>query len=124
MAPTVRQTIERYWTAVNARDWDVFASLLHETCIYEIPQTRERVRGREAITEFNATFPGDWTLELERAVTDEAQAVSQIVFRLNGEEQQAITFFDFEDGQIRRITEYWPEPYDPPRRMTDVVERY
>lgn len=30
--------------------------------VYEIPQTRERIRGRDAYLQFNREYPGDWHL--------------------------------------------------------------
>ena len=52
------------------------------------------------------------------------QAVSQIVFRVNDEEQPGISFFEFKDGLIHWVVEFWPEPYDPPARQFDAIERY
>ena len=124
MANIHKIIIEEYWKAANDRDWVTFESLLHEDIVYEIPQTRERIRGRVAFREFNATYPGDWTLKIVSLVADEFQAVSQIVFRVNDEEQSAISFFGFKNALINRIVEFWPEPYDPPARQTDSIERY
>ena len=61
-----QQRIQRYAETLNARDLTAVGDLLHEDVLYEVPQTRERVRGREAYLEFNLTFPGDWTLEAVR----------------------------------------------------------
>ena len=98
--------------------------MLHEEVVYTIPQTRERVRGRKDYTDFNATFPGDWHVEINHSVTEEHQGVSLTTFRLGDQAQTCITFFDFEDGLIHRIVDYWPEPYEPPARMSKYVERY
>ena len=124
MVNTHKKIIEKYWKAANDRDWVIFESLLHEDIVYEIPQTRERIRGRAAFSEFNATYPGDWTLKIVRLVVDESQAVSQIVFRVNDEEQSGISFFEFKNGLIHRIVEFWPTPYDPPVRQSNSIEQY
>jgi hypothetical protein len=92
--------------------------------LYEVPQTQERVRGRSAYVEFNATYPGDWSLEIEHIVANGQQAVSKVAFDVDGETATGITFFEFRDGLIARITDYWPESYEPPARMTDRIERY
>ncbi len=120
---TYKQIIERYWQAANDRDWDTFESLLHQDIVYELPQTRERIRGHTAFREFNASYPGDWTLEIVHLVVDEHQAVSQIAFHVDNEEQAGISFFEIRDGLIRRIVEFWPDPYDPPVRQFDAIER-
>jgi hypothetical protein len=116
--------IEGYWQAANARDWGTFAALLHEDVVYEIPQTRERVRGRAAYVDFNATYPGDWTLEIVKLVANEQGAVSQIAFRTGHQEEPGITFFEFKEGLIYRITDFWPVAYEPPLRHSRYVERY
>ena len=49
-------------TTLEARDWDAWEALMSPDVVYEIPQSRERIRGRAAYREFNETFPGDWHL--------------------------------------------------------------
>ena len=124
MTNTYKDLVEKYWKTANVRDWETFESLLHKDILYELPQTRERIRGRVAFREFNATYPGDWTLEIVRLVGDEYQAVSQINFRVNDEEQSGISFFEFRNGLIYRIVEFWPTPYEPPVRQSHSIERY
>lgn len=118
------ELVERYWLAAQARDWETFGRLVDPGVLYEVPQTRERVRGREGYLDFNATYPGEWTLEIEEIVADERRAVSRVSFDVDGETATGITFFEFRDGLISRITDYWPEAYDPPARMSRFVERY
>jgi ketosteroid isomerase-like protein len=119
-----RQRVHDYWQSANQRDWDGFARLLHPDVVYDVPQTRERVRGQAAYVAFNRTYPGEWTAELTSVVADEAQAVSKIRFHIDGQDCIGIAFFAFRDGLISRIVDYWPEPYEPPARMTPVIERY
>lgn len=116
--------VEQYWQTVNDRDWPAFGALLHEEMVYEIPQTRERVRGKDAYIDFNKTYPGDWTLEIVTLVADQHRAVSQIAFRDDGQEQTGISFFEFKDGLIYRITDFWPVAYEPPMRQSRFIERY
>ena len=124
MTNTSIESIKKYWKTVNLRDWETFESLLHENIIYDLPQSRERIHGRVAFREFNAAYPGDWTLEIVRLVGDENQAVSQINFQVNDEEQPGISFFEFRNGLIYRIVEFWPAPYEPPVRQSHSIERY
>jgi SnoaL-like domain len=120
---TKHQLIETYFQSLNARDWIGFLATLHENVLYEVPQTRERVRGREAYLDFNVTFPGAWSLEACRVVADELRGAAEVVFRLEGESVPAVVFFEFSDGLISRVTDYWPESYEPPVRVCRFVER-
>ena len=117
------QRIQAFVTALNARDWTAFGDLLHEDVLYEVPQTRERVRGREAYLDFNQTFPGDWTLQAVRVIADAERGCAEINFRVSNQVMPAIAFFEFKDGLIARITDYWPDSYEPPARASRFVER-
>ena len=121
-----RDVVAAYWAAAEARDWDRFAGLVAEQVVYEGPQTRERVRGRAAYIRFNAEgFPGDWHLEVERIVGQGRHAASWIQMTDAGERYPGLCFFDLdEDGQIARITDFWPQPYELPASRTHLVERF
>jgi ketosteroid isomerase-like protein len=120
---TNHQRIEAYFQTLNARDWTAFAAILHPEVLYEIPQTGECVRGREGYLDFNITFPGNWTLEVVRLLADDVRGAAEIVLQVNGQAMPAVVFFEFTDGLIARITDYWPESYEPPLRLSKFVER-
>jgi ketosteroid isomerase-like protein len=120
---TNHQNIETYFQTANARDWMGFAAILHPDVVYELPQTRERVPGREAYLDFNITFPGDWTIEVSRVIADDVRGAAEIVLRVDSQVMPALVFFEFTDGMIARITDYWPESYEPPLRVSKFVER-
>ena len=118
-----QQRIHRFLETLNARDWTAFGALLHEDVLYEVPQTRERVCGREAYLDFNLTFPGDWTLQAVRVIADAVRGCAEISFRVSNQTMPAIAFFEFKDELIVRITDYWPDSYEPPARASKFVER-
>lgn len=121
---TAHELIEAFWRHANARDWAAFGALFTDDVVYEVPQTRERVRGRDHYVEFNRTWPGDWRAEVLRVLGDGEHGASWIDFHVDGTVATGITFFDLRDGRIAHVTDWWPEPYEPPKRMTDRVERY
>jgi len=47
------ELVERFIVSLEARDWAAWATLLHPGVIYEIPQSRERIRGRDHYLRFN-----------------------------------------------------------------------
>jgi ketosteroid isomerase-like protein len=120
-----RQVVERYWEAAEARDWAAFGALLADDVVYELQQTRERVRGREAYVRFNAEYPGDWHVRVEMAVGDERHAASWITADNEGVVETGLCFFELDDDRlITRITDFWPEPYEPPAGRDHLVERW
>jgi ketosteroid isomerase-like protein len=119
--------VRRFVETLEARDWDAWAALMHEDVVYEIPQSRERIRGRETYLRFNREFPGDWHLRVLQVVADETQGVVRFDWQLTGEEtafSEAMAFFTVEDGLITTVTDYWPEAYDPPPGRGHLVERW
>ena len=78
---SAKEVVAAYWAAAEARDWDTFGALVAEDVLYEVPQTRERVRGRPAYLRFNTEgFPGDWHIEVEQITGGERDAASMIRF--------------------------------------------
>ncbi|MGW1553340.1 nuclear transport factor 2 family protein [Streptomyces sp. NPDC002346] len=127
MTADLRATVETYWTAAETRDWDTFATTLAEEVLYDLPQTRERIRGKERYLRFNREYPGDWHVRVERIVADRAgeQVAVRTLFTAGPEEMHAIHFFTGDDqGRIVEITDFWPEPYEPPAGRERLAERY
>ncbi|MFJ6853638.1 nuclear transport factor 2 family protein [Streptomyces sp. NPDC091271] len=123
----VRAAVETYRAAADARDWDAFAATLSGDVVYELPQSRERILGRERYVRFNQVYPGDWRVRIERVVADGEgrQAAVRTLVTVGPEETHAIHFFTFDaDGMISGVTDFWPEPYEPPAGREHLVERY
>ncbi|HEY8044315.1 MAG TPA: nuclear transport factor 2 family protein [Streptosporangiaceae bacterium] len=120
------QVVAEYWAAAESRDWAAYGTLLAENVVYQVPQTRERVSGREAYVRFNAEgFPGGWHIAVQRIVSQGRTAVSMIEFSEGGASQTGLCFFDLdEDGRIVRIADFWPDPYEPPAGRSHLAGRY
>lgn len=89
--------------------------------IYDLPQTREMIKGQIA---FNENYPGNWSIKIVRLVADGKQATTKILFKDNADEQIGISFFEIDENKIYKIEEYWPVPYDPPIRNFENIVRY
>jgi hypothetical protein len=125
-APDNLSTIAAYVARAEARDWDAFDALIHPEVVYEIPQSRERLTGRERLRAFNTAYPGDWHLALAESYADDTGGVGRLDWRIGGgPTDTAIAFFRFDRaGLITRITDWWPEPYEPPAGREHLVERW
>ena len=55
--------------------WDNWAALLHPAVVYEIPQSPERIRGRDRYLRFNREYAGDWHLRPKVVIADEHHGV-------------------------------------------------
>ena len=57
------EIVRAFVARMEARERDAFGALLAPDVVYEIPQTRKRIRGRENYVRFNAEYPGEWHIE-------------------------------------------------------------
>jgi hypothetical protein len=109
---------------LDRRDWAGFAALLAPDVVYELPQTRERIRGRDRYVTFNAEYPGDWHIEPRVVLGDAAHGALLFRWTLDGESSLAVAFFEHDGALITKVTDFWPEPYDPPPGREHLVERW
>jgi ketosteroid isomerase-like protein len=115
----------RYWAALEARDWASFGDLLAGNVVYELPQTRERIRGRSAYVQFNQEYPGEWHATVERLTGSGRHAATWTSFTVDGRAETGLTFLDLDDrGRVAHITDFWPEPYEAPPGREHLVERW
>jgi len=119
-----RTLAERFFATLEARQWDDFAALLDPDVTYEIPQSGERILGRDRYVQFNSEYPGDWHLTPKVVVADQDGASVWFDWTLgDGEHSDGVVFLQVSGGRITRVTDFWPEPYDPPPGRDHLVER-
>ncbi|WP_158290097.1 nuclear transport factor 2 family protein [Ramlibacter sp. WS9] len=124
MSDTCEALVRRHWHEANRSAWDSFAALLSPGLVYEVPQTRERIRGSAGYVDLFRTWPGPWRAEVVNVIAQAGKAVTVIDFVTATERMTGITFFEIEAGKIARVTDFWPEPYEPPARFSKYIERY
>ncbi|MGR8009246.1 nuclear transport factor 2 family protein [Streptomyces hypolithicus] len=124
----LRKTVDTYWTSAENRDWTTFAVTLADDVRYDLPQTRERIHGKENFVRFNRDYPGDWHLRTRRTVADPDTGEVVTWARVTvgaAKDLHAVSFFTADtEGRIATITDFWPEPYEPPTGRAHLVERY
>jgi hypothetical protein len=120
-----RALVVSFIDSLERRDWETWAGLLHADVVYELPQTRERITGRDSYLRFNQEYPGDWHLRLKLAIADDANGVAWFGWELpDVEPADGMAFFTYADGLITSVTDFWPEPYEPPAGREHLVERW
>jgi ketosteroid isomerase-like protein len=111
---TDREAVERMWRLFEARDWEGAAALLHPDFVAEWPHTGERIRGGESFLAIQRHYPGAWSIEVRRVIASGALVVSEVVVSIGAERSFAASFFEMDDGRIRRLTEYWVDERHQP----------
>jgi hypothetical protein len=123
MSEQTRALIQAHWNLANARDWTKFAQLLHPALLYEAPQTREYIEGGHGYLDMFSTWPGDWRASIRQLICDESKAISIIDFVVGTEVMTGISIFELSNGLISKVTDYWPESYEPPARVSPHMKR-
>jgi ketosteroid isomerase-like protein len=122
-AERTREVVERYFATMSARDWDGFAELLAADVVYEMPQSSERITGRAKYRQFNEEYPGDWAITPTRLIVDGTTAAGSLNATIDGQPLVGLVFFELRDGLIERITDFWPETFEPLPGREHLVER-
>lgn len=123
MSEVTRALVKRHWDTANQRSWTEFSFLLHPNLRYELPQTREYIESGLGYLEMFRTWPGDWHGTVRQLVCEDHKAVCFVDFTVGGQVTTGISIFEFEDNKIVRVTDYWPDPYEPPARHTPHMKR-
>jgi ketosteroid isomerase-like protein len=121
---SAKELVTGFADRLERRDWASLAELLAEDVVYEIPQTRERIRGRDRYVTFNAEYTVDWHVAPRVILGDDHNGSLLFEWALDDERSLAIAFFEVNAGRITKITDFWPEPYDPPPGREHLTERW
>ena len=98
--------------------------LRHEDYVMEMPQSGERISGREKMREFQEAYPTPPTIRLRRVVVREGLGIVEGVNDYGeGRVFTVVVVFELKDGRIWRDTRYYAEPFDAPEWRAQWVER-
>ena len=94
-------------------------AIRHEDYVMEMPQSGERIRGKEKMREIQEAYPNPPTMQLRRVIVKENLWVVEIVSDYGGGRGH----FGPKDGKVWRDTRYFAEPFEAPEWRADLVER-
>jgi hypothetical protein len=102
-------------------------ALRHEDYVMEMPQSGERIRGRENMRAFQEGFPGHSTppsMRIRRVLIRVGLWVVESVIDYGGEQVvNGAAILELKDGKIWRDTRYYAEPFEAPDWRSRWVER-
>lgn len=92
--------------------------------VMEMPQSRERIRGRDALRAMQETFPGPAPAITVRKVTGARHVwVAEADIDYGGDQTQAVVIFELDEhGLIARETRYYPQHLDAPAWRAALAE--
>lgn len=121
-----RAAVERLWRAFDEREFDRAGDELHDDFVADWPHSGERIRGRANFVAVNRDHPDPWiSVELRRIVAEGDLVATEVAVPVAGAATNyAASFFEFRDGKIARVVEYWVEersqvPYESRRDVSE-----
>ncbi len=99
------------------------AELRTEDYVMEMPQSGERIRGRENMRAFQENYPSPPSITLREIRGCGDLLVAELTNDYQGELFQVVLILEFRDGKIARDTRYYAAPFDPPAWRAEWVER-
>ena len=97
----------------------------HQDYVMEMPQSGERIRGRENMRAFQEAYPTPPTIRLRRVVVRESLWVIEGVNDYGeGQVFTVVFIIDLKDGKMWRDTRYYAEPFEAPEWRAQWIERF
>ncbi len=95
----------------------------HEDYVMEMPQSGERIRGREKMREFQEAYPNPPTMDLRRVLVRDGLWVVELVSDYGGQIYYPVLIIELRDGKMWRDRRYYAEPFEAPDWRSQWVER-
>jgi hypothetical protein len=94
-----------------------------EDYMMEMPQSGERIRGRENMRKFHEAYPNTPSIRLRRVLVRDGLWVVEAVNDYSGQESDMTMILELKDGRIWRDRRYYAEPFEAPEWRAQWVER-
>ena len=123
------QEAHRFLTALlsNLDPEEEYNARHPEDYVLEMPQSGERIRGRETMREFQQAYPATSpaTIRLRRVLVREGLWVAEGVIDYGGDQEASdvVLIFELRDGRMWRDRWYFAEPFEAPEWRAQWVER-
>ena len=115
----VRELFTRLFEHMSAEEEH---DLRHPDFVMEMPQSGERIVGRENMRKMQENYPGPPNIELRRVVGSGDVWVIEMRSDYDGRIYHAVGVVEFRDGKILRETRYYADPFDAPEWRAEWVE--
>lgn len=119
---TLDRLYERVWVG-ETHDFDVMNEVFADDAALEYSQSGERIRGRANIRAVEENYPALPMVTIRRKLVVGDLAVVESDLDYQGKPYQEVSTFEFRDGKVVRLTQYFPEPFEAPASRARWVER-
>jgi ketosteroid isomerase-like protein len=123
MGKMEEQVVERFWKALEAKDWDAAEAVMADDFVDEWPQSGERIVGKDNFRKINEQYPGFPTMKPVRTISGDGWAVHEAVLDYSGKTVHYCGVYQIRDGKLARGTDYYADPFEAPEWRKEWVER-
>ena len=118
------EVVKRYWLLMQSNDFRSVGQVLSDDFVLEWPQSNERIRGRDNFSSMNEEYPahGTWRFTVNKIVGEEIDVVSDVSLTDGVQVARVISFFTVTNGKIRKMVEFWADPFSPLDNRRHLVE--
>jgi hypothetical protein len=115
----VRELFTRMFEHMSAEEEH---EVRHPDFVMEMPQSGERIVGRENMRKMQENYPGPPSIELRRVVGSGDVWAIEMRSDYDGRVYYVVMLVEFSEGKIVRETRYYADPFDAPEWRADWVE--
>ena len=115
------QSVQALWNSINKQDWAALPAYFTDSAVIHWHNTNERFTVREFVLA-NSQYPGRWRIAIEKllSVADTVISVVKVGLADGGAAFHAVSFFQFQEGKIAVLDEYWGDDGLPPQWRADM----
>ncbi len=115
-----RQKLERY--LAGTLDAQQEYDMRHDDVIVDLPQSGERIRGRDKLRAMQEAYPAPPTVTVRRIFGSGDLWVVEILSDYSGRPYYVVNILELRDGKIARETRYYADPFEAPAWRAQWVE--
>lgn len=115
------QLVSDLWGHIDRQNWNALPAFFADAATICWHQTSECFTVPEFVLA-NSAYPGKWKIALEKllSVADTVVSVVKVSLEDGDTAFHAVSFFQFADGKITALDEYWGEMDAPPPWRVDM----
>lgn len=110
------EIIKNYVDVLNKQEWYKIKNYFNKLATVEWPNTNELFEGIDNYVSANSNYPGNWIFDIERIeeIAEEVFTICKVSSKDKKSSLYAISFFEFENEKITKLTEFWSDNGNPP----------
>lgn len=115
-----KEKIIALWNDMDKQNWSNIHTYFEEDAVINWNNTNEMFNVEEFIR-VNAEYPGDWNIMIERLEYMGNLVISVVKVELKRDDisVHATSFFEFNNGKIKLLNEYWGDDGKAPQWRID-----